>query len=98
MAKMETLTVELPEELVAQVREAVAQKEFATSDEAVAAALAEWQERRDIPAEDVEFLKQAWKEAMDDPRPYQPMEEVMDRLEAKYSALVEQEAEREKCA
>lgn len=88
MAKMETLTVELPEELVAQVRKAVERKEFASSDEAVAVALAEWNERREIPAEDVEFLRRAWQEAEDDPRPHVPMDEVFDRLKARYAVKV----------
>jgi len=88
MPKTETLTVDLPVELLAQVRGAVEHGDYRSSNEAVADALLDWSVTRSIEAEDIGWLKQAWQEAIDDNSPHVPMDEVFDRLKARYQAMI----------
>jgi antitoxin ParD1/3/4 len=87
MANTERLSVTLPAHIVAQVREAVAGGEYVSSNDAISDALVEWSVRRGVEASDSVRLKQAWDQAEDYEGPSVPMDEVMDRLEAKYKAL-----------
>jgi len=87
MTKLETLTIELPAVLVEQVRSAVAQGEYRSANEAVSEALGDWSARRD-PGFDTERLRAKWQESVEDERPHQTMDEVFDRLEARYGAQV----------
>ncbi len=90
MVKTETLTVDLPVEVMAKVRGAVEDGEYGSDNEVVSDALLTWASRRSTEAEDTEWLRHAWQQSVNDGAPYVPMEEVMDRLEAKYKAIAEQ--------
>jgi antitoxin ParD1/3/4 len=88
MAKTETLTVDVPAELLAQIRGAVQSGDYASDQDIISEALMDWSSRRSEGlVEDIEWLRQAVKEADEDEGPGVPMEEVMDRLEAKYRAI-----------
>jgi antitoxin ParD1/3/4 len=90
MANTETLNVTLPAHMVAQLHEAVAEGAYASSDELVSEALYEWSLRRQGLEEDVDGLRAAWQEAMEDDGPGIPMDEVFDRVEAKSRAMAEE--------
>jgi Arc/MetJ-type ribon-helix-helix transcriptional regulator len=83
MPKAESVNVTLPTEVIAMARSAVERGLYSSIDEVVSDAISHWTPRE----EDVEWLRQAWQESLDDPGPGEPMEAVMDRLEAKYRAL-----------
>jgi Arc/MetJ-type ribon-helix-helix transcriptional regulator len=85
MAKMETLTVDVPAELVEGVRNAVAGGEYRSDAEAVSDALAEWNARRE-GRYDAGPLREAWQEA-EASVDCEPMDAMLDRLKAKYVAL-----------
>ncbi len=87
MANSETLSVTLAADILAQVREAVAGGEYVSSNDAISDALLEWSARRGVEACDSARLKEAWQQAEDHDGPGIPMDQVMDRLEAKYKAL-----------
>jgi len=87
MLKTETVTVDLPVELLAQVRGAVEDGDYSSSNEAISDALQGWCERRGVVSEDAERLRDAWQEAEADDRPPVPMEEVFDRLKSRYKAM-----------
>jgi len=87
MLKTETVTVDLPVELLAQVRGAVEDGDYPSSNEAISDALQGWSERRGVVSEDAEWLREAWDEAEKDDRPSVPMDEVFDRLKSKYRAM-----------
>ena len=92
MAKTETVTVELPEELMASVRGAVEGGEYGSSDAVVAEALMDWSVRRG--GDDVAWLREKWEEAVTDERPHVPVDEVFDRLRARYAAMIPVAAEK----
>ena len=85
MARMETLTVDVPAELVDGVRNAVAGGEYRSDAEAVSDALAEWNARREGHYDSAR-LKEAWQEA-EASGDCEPMDAMLDRLKAKYVAL-----------
>jgi Arc/MetJ-type ribon-helix-helix transcriptional regulator len=88
MTKTETLTVDVPVEIRTRMRGAVQAGDYASDNEIVAEALLDWEAKHGRSfAEDVSWLRQAVREADDDDRPDVPMEEVMDRLLAKYTQI-----------
>jgi len=87
LPKTETVTVDLPTELLAQVRGAVEHGDYSSNDAVISDALLDWSDKRGGFIEDTDWLKQALQEADDHSGSDVPMEEVMDRLEAKYKAL-----------
>jgi Arc/MetJ-type ribon-helix-helix transcriptional regulator len=98
MPRTQTLRVELPAELVAEVRRVVADGDYGSEDDVISDALLAWSHGRAETIDNVEWLKQAVREADEDDRPAQPMEEVMDRLEAKYKALYGETSRAKQCA
>jgi len=83
MPKAESVNVTLPTEVVDMARLAVERGHYSSIDEVISDAISHWTPRE----EDVEWLRQAVKEADEEEGPGVPMEEVMDRLEAKYRAI-----------
>jgi Arc/MetJ-type ribon-helix-helix transcriptional regulator len=86
MPKAEILNATLPAEVAAIARGAVERGLYSSVEDVVSDAI----RHRAPGSEDVEGLRQAWPDAMDDPGPGEPMEAVMDRCHAKYSALYAQ--------
>jgi Arc/MetJ-type ribon-helix-helix transcriptional regulator len=56
------LTIALPPEQIAVLREVVAHGEYQSADEAVREALSDWQLKRDLDPEDIERLRRLWDE------------------------------------
>jgi antitoxin ParD1/3/4 len=89
MVDTETLSVTLPAEILAQMRAAIADGEYVSSNEVVFDALCEWSLRRSFELGNVTELRKAWQESAGDKTPGVPMDEVFDRLEAKYKAIAD---------
>jgi Arc/MetJ-type ribon-helix-helix transcriptional regulator len=90
MAVEETLSVTPPAHVLAEVRKAVLDGEYASSDAVLQAALSDWTVSRALESEEYrKYVHAAVQEALNDNSPGVPMDEVFDRLEAKYRALAE---------
>lgn len=87
MANVEKISIALPAEMVAAVREAVATGEFASSSEVVRDALRDWIQKRTLRRQGLDELRQVWRQAMENTRPGVPMKDVLSRLERKYRHL-----------
>ena len=86
---IEKISIALPPEMVAQVRQAVETGEYASSSEVVRDALRDWTYKRRLQQKGLEELRQLWLEARKDNRPGVPAEDVLDRLERKYQAIAD---------
>jgi len=89
MASVEKISIALPPEMVALVREAVNAGEYASSSEVVRDALRDWTQKRRVQLQGVQELRQVWQEALEDKSPRIPLEEVFERLERKYQAIAD---------
>ena len=89
MATVEKISIALPPEMVAAVRQAVETGEYASSSEVVRDALRDWTHKRQLRQHGVAELRQLWQEARRDRSPGVPAEDVLDRLERKYQALAD---------
>jgi Arc/MetJ-type ribon-helix-helix transcriptional regulator len=88
MTKTETLTIDVPVEIRARMRGAVQAGDYTSDNEIIAEALLDWEVKHGGSfVENIAWLRQAVQQADDDNRPDEPMEEVMDRLHAKYSQV-----------
>lgn len=91
MATLEKISIALPPEMVAQLRQAVASGEYASSSEVVRYALRDWKNKRELQQQGVADLRKLWQQAMEDDSPKVNSAVVMDRLERKYQALADAE-------
>jgi len=89
MPSVEKISIALPPEMVALVRQAVDAGEYASSSEVVRDALRDWTRRRTLRQQGIDELRKVWQQAMDDSTPGVPASEVLDRLERKYQALAD---------
>ena len=87
MPSIEKISIALPPEMVAQVRQAVEAGEYASSSEVVRDALRDWSEKRNLRQQGLEELRELWRQALDKKAPGVAMEDVLDRLERKYRAM-----------
>lgn len=87
MAHAEKISIALPPEMVVMVRAAVATGEYASSSEVVRDALRDWTHKRKLRQQGVADLRRLWQEALSDPSPTLPAEDVLERLERKYHAI-----------
>jgi len=69
MPNVEKISVALPPEMVAVVRQAVDAGEYASSSEVVREALRDWTQKRNLRKQGVEELRQLWQEALADKSP-----------------------------
>jgi antitoxin ParD1/3/4 len=90
MTSIEKISIALPREMVAIVREAVEQGEYASSSEVIRDALRDWTLKRSVRNQGIEELRQVWQEALRDKTPGIAVDDVLDRLERKYQALADQ--------
>ncbi|HUY81724.1 MAG TPA: type II toxin-antitoxin system ParD family antitoxin [Acidobacteriaceae bacterium] len=81
------ISIALPSNMVAVVREAVETGEYASSSEVVRDALRDWTERRRLRQQAVDELRQIWQQARKRRTPGKPAEEVLDRLEHKFRTM-----------
>lgn len=91
---VEKISIALPPEMATLVRQAVETGEYASSSEVIRDALRDWNHKRRLREQGVDELRQVWQQARDDPRPAVAAEEVLDRLERKYQAMVDASAPR----
>jgi len=84
MPTIEKISIALPQGMVAALRQAVEDGEYASSSEVVRDALRDWNHKRELRRQDLNALRLAWKEAIDNPGPIVDPEEVFDRLKKKY--------------
>ena len=89
MATVEKISIALPPEMAALVREAVEAGEYASSSEVIREALRDWKRKRLLQRQGVGELRALWQQALNDPRSGVAAEEVLDRLERKYQAMVD---------
>lgn len=89
MQNVEKISIALPPEMTALMRRVVKAGEYASTSEVIRDALREWTYRRELRQRGLDELRAMWDEAINDPRPHVPAEEVLTRLRGKYQALVE---------
>jgi antitoxin ParD1/3/4 len=89
MASIEKISIALPPEMVALLRQAVDTGEYASSSEVVRDALRDWTQKRNLRQQGVEELRQVWQQAIEDRKPGVPVEDVLDRLERRYQAMAD---------
>jgi antitoxin ParD1/3/4 len=89
MASVEKISIALPPEMVALLRQAVDTGEYASSSEVVRDALRDWTQKRSLRQQGIEELRQVWQQAIEDRKPGVPVEDVLDRLERRYQAMAD---------
>ncbi len=89
MPTVEKISIALPPEMAALLRQAVATGEYASSSEVVRDALRDWTHKRQLQQNGIAELRALWHEAREKNGPYVPADEVMQRLERKYQAIVD---------
>ena len=89
MASVEKISIALPPEMVALLRQAVDTGEYASSSEVVRDALRDWTQKRNLRQQGVEELRQVWQQAIENRKPGVPLEDVLDRLERKSQAMAD---------
>ena len=95
MPTVDKISIALPPKMVAQVRQAVATGEYASSSEVVRDALRDWTHKRQLQQNGIAELRQLWQQARADKRPGLEPDEVFDELERKYQALADAAGETE---
>ncbi len=86
---IEKISIALPPEMIAQVREAVQTGEYASSSEVVREALRDWRHKRQLQQNGVAELRRLWQEARADRSLGLDPDEVFDELERKYQAIAD---------
>ena len=89
MPSVEKISIALPPEMVAQLRQAVDTGEYASSSEVVRDALRDWTHKRQLQQNGVAELRQLWQQARADNSPGLPADPLLDQLERKYQALAD---------
>ena len=89
MPSVEKISIALPPEMVAQLRQAVETGEYASSSEVVRDALRDWTHKRQLQQNGVAELRQLWQRARADNTPGLPVDPILDQLERKYQALAD---------
>jgi antitoxin ParD1/3/4 len=89
MPSIEKISIALPPEMVAQVRQAVESGEYASSSEVVRDALREWTQKRNLHQQGIKELRRVWKQAVKDETPGASPKEVLTRLEKKYRSMTD---------
>ena len=84
---VEKITIALPSEMMASMRQAIDAGEYATSSEVVRDALHAWNNKRQMQQNGVAELRQLWQEARADKRAGLDPEEVFDELERRYKSI-----------
>ena len=89
MPTVDKISIALPPEMVAQLRQAVDTGEYASSSEVVREALRDWTHKRPLQQNGIAELRQLWQQAREKNGPYVPADEVIKRLERKYQAIAD---------
>lgn len=94
MSSIEKISIALPQEMVAALRQAVEEGEYASSSEVVRDALRDWTHKRELRQQGIEDLRRAWREAIAESGTAAGVDEVFQRLENKYRARARPSAAR----
>lgn len=89
LSMIEKISIALPLEMVAHVRQAVEVGEYASTSEVIRDALRDWSLKRAQRQQGMEELRKVWQEAMRDETPGIPMDDVLERLERRYRSLAD---------
>ena len=89
MPSVEKISIALPPEMVAQVRQAVETGEYASSSEVIRDALRDWTRKRQLQQNGIAELRELWQQARADKTPGVASDQILDRLERKYQALTD---------
>jgi antitoxin ParD1/3/4 len=89
MSTIEKISVALPRQMVAEVKNAVEAGEYASSSEVIREALRDWTLKRSVQKQGLEHLRQLWNEAMHDASPGLPVDDMLERLKRKYQAMAD---------
>ncbi len=89
MPTIEKLSIALPSEMAAIVRQAVDVGEYSSNSEVVRDALRDWTHKRRLREQGLAGLRKLWQEAISDNSEGLDPEPVFDRLGKKYEGLVE---------
>ena len=92
MGAIEKITISLPEEMLADVKAAVAAGEFTNTSEAIRDALRQWRRARTVIALNNEELKRLVAEGRASGEPVDGAT-ALDRLRAKYATMSDGETE-----
>ena len=84
MSAIERMTITMPAEMAATLRQIVAGGEYASTSEVVREALREWTRARDIERRDLESLREAIQAGLNSGLGI-PAEEVFAELRARYA-------------
>lgn len=88
MPTAEKISIALPPEMVNIVRAAVATGEYASSSEVIRDALRDWTYKHSLRQQGVDELRGVWQSALNDKTPGVAADDVLNRLERKYQAIV----------
>jgi antitoxin ParD1/3/4 len=84
MGRIEKISIALPQDMVADVKAAVEQGDYATTSEVIRDALRDWRLKRKVEALEVEELRQLVQEGIDS-GPSIDAETVFAQLRAKFT-------------
>lgn len=87
MSALEKITISLPEEMVAEIKEAIEAGEFTNTSEAIRDALRHWRRARTVIALNDDELRRLVAEGRASGEPIDG-EMALKRLRAKYAAMV----------
>ena len=85
MSTVEKISISLPVDLMADIRAAIAEGDYATTSEVLREALRDWKLKRKVHTMGVEELRALWREG-DDDSTAEDGEAVFARLASKYRA------------
>ncbi len=86
---IEKISIALPPEMVAQVRQAGETGEYASSSEVVRDALRDWTYKRRLQQKGLEELREFWLEVRKNDTPGVPAKDVLDWPERMYHAIAD---------
>lgn len=89
MSNIEKISIALPQEMTALIRQVVDIGEYSSNSEVIRDALREWTYRRELRQQGLDELRAFWDEAVNDTRQPVPADEVLKKLRAKYQMLAE---------
>jgi antitoxin ParD1/3/4 len=95
MANIEKLSIALPADMVAAIKEAVSSGDYATNSDVVRDALRDWRIRRHVENADTTELRRLVREGIAslDRGQGVPAKDVLARLKARYLAMAEKAEE-----
>ena len=98
MSSIEKISIALPPEMTARIREAVETGEYASASEVIREALRDWIHKRTLREAGIGELRRLWQQALNDNAPGVSPHDVFEQLERKYQAIAEARGNQEKCA